>query len=700
MAVIRNVNTGYDMNSKRIPGKLSFEVGEVFSARVVNSNETDGEVSLKLPDGWKFDAKLDGNSENIPEGVLKFQVEGFEQGKLVIKLVSGKDDSGNGKADKNSIEDLLLKQGIKLEDGDYEILSKMIKHNMPLTKENISKIKTLLDFKDKLTTDENYEDNYIEKYLESKKIDIFSDKGKELKATLKSFFDELKNISDEDILSLYENGIELTEENIKSFNKLVKQDSAIYKDISKLKQELENSENYADDELTSNGAAKQSTITEKEVTKSAEVKLDNNIKQNLDKTSLDKTSKEASVKQEVLSRTSGDIEKNQNKNMPSDELPYSEKEAIVKDEAADNFQSLKLDIDNIKNGKDSLIEKAYTLLNDKDEVDKNINSIGKMNIKDILEQTEIDNKNGTYKSGKTENEAVINKASQDINESETLINNKEAKNDFIKSSGTQEKQGEILSKEGVPKEDLSSANINKEVKGNSTDEKANNAGSKINQDTKAGQENISAGTQKHEALEQKALSGNNNSLGEKILLKDILKEQINMKTEEMKNTIRDILDKKTELKPEIYEKVINKLSESVNDFKVFNSISNQYYYLDLPINIRNDQYQCKIIIKDDRKKEKKIDSKNVKFAVSVKTNNLGVVDAYIKVKNIDINIDLRCNGDFIKLLKSEKEKLVKEISSMGYNTSFNVHEKIQDMNLINCREFFEDTDISTINVKV
>ena len=72
-------------------------------------------------------------------------------------------------------------------------------------------------------------------------------------------------------------------------------------------------------------------------------------------------------------------------------------------------------------------------------------------------------------------------------------------------------------------------------------------------------------------------------------------------------------------------------NQKLNDVKLFNSISQQYYYLDLPINVKDNEYQFKLIIKDDRKKGKKIDSTNVKIATSIKTINMGTVDAYIKI---------------------------------------------------------------------
>ena len=67
------------------------------------------------------------------------------------------------------------------------------------------------------------------KYMESKNISPDSNEGNKVKDTLKGFFSELKNISEDDIVTLFENNIDLTEENIKSFNNIFKGSSLYIK---------------------------------------------------------------------------------------------------------------------------------------------------------------------------------------------------------------------------------------------------------------------------------------------------------------------------------------------------------------------------------------------------------------------------------------------------------------------------------------
>ena len=168
----------------------------------------------------------------------------------------------------------------------------------------------------------------------------------------------------------------------------------------------------------------------------------------------------------------------------------------------------------------------------------------------------------------------------------------------------------------------------------------------------------------------------------------------------MKNIIKTVLEQKNEMKPEAYNNLIQTLDKNINDFKVFNSMSNQYYYLDLPINLDSHEYECKLMIKDERKKGKKIDSTDVKIAASVNTISMGTVDAYIKVNNSNMNIDIKCDGHWTKLLDIGKDKILSDLSDMGYNVHIKVSERKKEMNITNCREFFGDNNLGMINVKV
>lgn len=526
MAGIWNVNSVNNVEARKILSKLSFTVGENFLARVVNLDKVTGEVLLKLLDGWQFSAKLQKPLDHLQEGLLRFEVEGFEDGKLQIKVLNNKKQDD---LQKNTIDSQLEGKGINVSKDDYALLDKMVKHEIPLTKENISNIKTLVDFRGKISSNPEEENAFIAKYMDSKGISADSTEGIKVKETLKAFFNQLKNISEDDIVTLFENNIDLTEDNIKSFNNIFKGSSAIYNDI---KNKLANLINH--EQNTSGLASKE----------------------------MNKINNEAAPSDTAVPKE---------KNQSDSKSIIDTKQNIIMSGSAEKQIGMK-DIEG---------------------------SIGSL-------------KDNDFKVHKDSNEVKIN-----------IGDNHEA------------------DLEKITKKPLTIDDIAKNIK-----------------------------------------------------------EQISTKTEEMKNIIKTVLEQTSEAKPESYSNIIQTLDKSINDFKVFNSMSNQYYYLDLPINLDNHEYECKLMIKDERKKGKKIDSTDVKIAASVNTIHMGVVDAYIRVNKNNMNIDIKCDGTWMKLLDIGKDKILGDISSMGYNVYVNVAEREKEMNITNCRDFFGDNNLGMINVKV
>ena len=436
MPGIDNINNVNNLDSKRVVSKLSFEVGEVFEAKVVEVKDQGNEVILKTSDAWQFTANAKIPLDSLPKGLVKFKVVGYEDGKLQIVIVSDKVE-GTSYQEK-SIQMVLKQQNLSLCKADLEILKSMVSHDIPLTKENISAVKTIIDFKEKVSANIEEEDTFISKYLQSKGVNVNSVQGKNINQLLKGFFSELKKTSIEDLVTLKENGIDITEDNLKSFNRVFKEDTGLYKKIT-----------------------------------------DN-------------------INKEVL-------------------------------------------IDNVK-----------------------------------------------LKDGNKGNEIV------------------------------------------------------------------------------KGME-IAKGSQ----------------------LAENIKSEIAQKTNFMKDVIKSMSEGGWSL-----------IKSSINDIKVFNTVSNQYYYMDLPININQKQYECKLLIKDDRKKGKKIDSKNVKMFVSVKTINMGKVDAYIKVSDRNVSIDLKCNQNFIKDIQNDNYKLVSTLQGMNYNVNLKIEKQGYDANIVTTREFFQDNALGSINVMV
>lgn len=565
MAGIWNINSVYDTTTKMVSRKLSFEVGQNFLARVVNLDKLTGEILLKLLDGWQFSAKLQDSIEKLPEGLIRFEVDGFQDEKLQLKMVTSNDNKKKT-TEKDPINAFLKEKSMSLSDSDYDVLNKMVKHNIPLTKDNVSDVKTMLDFAKKIRSDETEENGFIEKYIQSKNVDIQSGKGTQIKNTLKSFFNELKNLTEDDLLVFFENNIDLTEDNIKSFNNVFKGESTIFKDVKYIEDKLKNTE-YGN------------SNTE-------------NIKSENEKIASNNTD---------------------NKNI------------LEKDQKINNMLDNRKTVENIQENNKELSGKQNGKLSNSEEAQKELNK--------QEEGTQIGEIDEKLETGIEDN----------------LSNNIKNSKEVVKTSIGKDKE--------------------------------------VTQETKTN--NI--------------IKDKNILLDKQDSIEDIsknIKDQISVKTEEIKNVVKTFLEQKNELDPKVYNNVMQALDKNVNDFKIFNSMSNQYYYLDLPINVEKHEYQCKLMIKDERKKGKKIDSTDVKIAASVNTVNMGVVDAYIKVNNNNMNLDIKCSEEWIKVLDKGKELILSKLSDMGYNVYANVSEREKEMNITNCADFFDDNSLNAIDKKV
>lgn len=555
MAGILQINNSQSIDPKKTHKKLSFTVGEQIIARVGSIDKLTNEAVLKLLDGWQFSAQLKEPITSTPEGIVKFQVEGYENGKLILKMLSASIEE----AKENILSDTLEEQGINIKYEDYSIIEKMLKYKMSLTKENISRIKSLLDFQGKILADSKEENNFIMKYLDNKGIDINSEKGQNISDKLKGFFNEFKNMKLDEVMTFIENHIPLTEENIKSFNKLNKEPMSLYKDIIGLKGELIKDSN--------------SGIAPKGI---------------------------------------------------QEDLEFLSTNGFIKEESTGDNKL----ITPFKTS--AYIQNAYET-NEIKEIDK----------KEILKRL-LDI--GDSEESKVD-DGVINGIGKNSAEDETITN--EGKGSY---KGTNVAEGESLIEDNLQSKNLKEMSI------------------KLN--------------------------------GEKIETSQKVKDQVESKIREMQEIIRGAVEESNS-SSETASKFIQSLQTKINDFKMFNSISNQYYYLDVPINLKDKEYPCKLIIKDDRKKGKKIDSTNVKFVATVKTVNIGVVDAYIKVNNNTLNINIKSEKSWVKVLEIGKSKIEKTLNNMGFITNVKFEEKEQEeVNLVQCRDFFEDSDFTRINLMV
>ncbi|HEY8892016.1 MAG TPA: hypothetical protein VIM70_17395 [Clostridium sp.] len=672
MSIISNISILQNPEAKKAFSKLSFEAGERFNAKIVSSGQQDGEVNLKLLDGWQFPAKLDKALDQTMDGsVLKFEVEGFEDGKLKIKLVNGDKD---GKIVENDILET-TPNGKPLSDNktDALIFEKMIKHDIPLTKENVSDIKNLIDFREKISLNPSKEDIFIDKYLNSRNIDVNSEKAIEITKQLKNFFNALKNLDIDEILLFKENNIELTKGNFESFIKLFKGESAVYNNLKDINDYLLNSD------TTKNTIKNIETPSIKQYQNSSELKGF----QEDDFINFKFTNNNKEMKPDkIFNNNEQIVDKTKNSNNPVDIKNSKQIITLINEELKSlNINNKILNIDN----------KVLNSIINNLKWDENINS----------------NDNFKLQNGSSFNNDTIKTLVDKIIKTEQivlspenhlkLIGNLEEKLNINQNASTSKNLETINSKENIPQNKLQKETVSEIGLDNK-----NAINTKVNGYGKNNSLNEIINMIKKELNISSTDSIINNP---KIDIQNsntdtLIKEQIKIKTDEIKNIVKLIIENKLNLKPETYEKVMQVFDQKLNDIKIFNSISEQYYYLDLPINVKENEYQLKLIIKDDRKKGKKIDSKNVQIATSVKTINMGTVDAYIKINNNNMNIDIKCNEFFVKVLDLSKEKLNKELSNLNYKVSIKVNNKTNEFTLANCGKFFDDRSFNKINIKV
>jgi hypothetical protein len=578
LAGIWNINSTYNVNNKKISAKLSFEVGEKFSARIMQLNRSTGEILLKLLDGWQFSGQLE-NFQNILENqLIRLEVEGFEDGKLKLRIVNSGENSNNS----SDLISLFIKENdLNFSSEDYDLIDKMVKRDIPLTKDNISNIKSILEFIDKVKQNPAEQDAFIQKYLASKNLSPNSEEGNFVNTTLKNFFGQLKNMTTGDLLTFIENNLELSEDNIKSFNSIFKNQGAIYSEVKTMGQLLP-------------------------------------------KHIVQESSQFQNLSKSIVNSTADDQMNAVGKNQSVVQLQEASKN-VVNSPADEQV--------NVYGKNQSAVQQG-----EKD------NTGEKMNILKILDHAQKPD------SGENAGEKINikNKSIETLNQGE--VNNNAAADSGEKGIGKD--SGTIL---GSFVKDKIMPHISRKD-----------------------------GMLNREDIDQ--IAGQ-------------IKDEINIKTNDMKDIIKGILDQKNNGKNDSSENINYVLNNNINDFKIFNTISNSYYYMDLPINLNQKNYQCKLIIRDERGKGKKIDSTNVKIAASISTENMGVVDAYLSVSNYNMDIDIKCNKKWLGLLDRGREKILESLSDIGYNIDVKFHEKVEDMNISTCREFFQDNEMGIINTK-
>jgi hypothetical protein len=636
MPGIWNINNGYNVNTKKISSKLTFEVGERFTGRVVAKGDGK-DITIKLSDGWQFIAELDDNVKLEDLKLIKFQVDGFSNGKLKLKLVQGSSDEEETNGDE-SFQEIIQKEGLSKD--DIDILKKMVRNNISLTKDNINDIKGLIQFSEKIKANPKEIDNFIQTYLQSKDIPVNSEQGQAAKDVLSKFFAEFEKMTPDDILAFVENNLDFSEENITSFNNLFKGGSSIEQILIKISDSLNISEGN----------------------------LDNNF--------------EDIINNKIISKDEGELTKNtlDTTTALASKL-YNENDPLTR--------------------KINVLDVLKTLAGNEDS------ELGTIQKNGNLENNDVNIEEVTLPESlmeKLDDQEAVDLIKNAIGESLTTNDGAKTQAERLIESTNKSKLEGILSKlEGTDvKLTDSEFKAFSQILSNKTQGKEANQGNSINANTVIEPKEVTTNITKESSIFKESIEKLNNNadlLKGNLDNKELIKTEMKDKIDNIRDIVKNLIAQ-TELKDDGYEKVMNLIKSNINDIKVFNSISNEYYYLNIPVNANNQEYPCQLIIKDNRKDGKKIDKTNTKMVLSVKTVNLGEVDGYLTMKENRIDVNLKCESEFTSVLNNNKSKLANGLSTLGLFVNVNVSVKDKPVDLVSCRNFFNDLTISAIDIKV
>ncbi|WP_308000974.1 hypothetical protein [uncultured Clostridium sp.] len=566
-------------------GNYDFKQGDTLKGIVVKHDAESNEVTIKLTNGMEIEAEIQGDVE-LKGGILKFEVTEFKDNTLFLKLSDNKADVIQGEASKkitDEIMNFIIKEGLKKE--DYNMLKAMVKYNIPLTRENITTVKSVLEFSGKMNNNPQEIKSFINTYLNSRDIVVNSREGLQIAQKLYEFFKAFSKADLQEVLLFLENNIEFTKENLDSFNKLFNSENTMEKVIDEVNEEIGKAI-AIEEELLSENTVEQSL---KQITlKNGDEYTGKGKGTEVGKTIMATLVKESSKSHSINDNIVKDIIKNH---------------SITDDDAKEIIKLMKND-SNYVMSKETLKENI-------------LKHTGREVVLNDVEAKSL--------------EAIINKEvikDKDINFIKSLFNNIESKQ----------------------------ISVAKELESNDIRENIFN------------------------------ISKN-------------LAKNVTEKSEGAKEVIRNIISSLKESNGNSTQ-ILNIMKSSINDLKLFNKINDQYYCLDIPVNFKENEYPCKLIIKDDRKNGKVIDSTNFKVAVSVKTVKLGTVDALLDVKNRNIDIQLKCDKNVMNLFVISKDKLKDIVESSGFSTKIEVVERTEKLQLLSCREFFNDNNIAVVDITV
>ncbi|AWZ47793.1 hypothetical protein C3495_02550 [Clostridiaceae bacterium 14S0207] len=639
MAKVQGINYLNYVDKKKLQSKISFNIGEKFTAKVSEMDQESGEATLKLNNGWVIKGKIKNPSEFMEGKALKLEVKDFVDDELQLTVVK---EEGN-KEIEGSLQKVLKAVNLEPTKENLALLEKMLKHDITLSKDNIFDVKNLLDLKERLLQGSDEQDKLIKLILDKNNVLESSPEGKFISDTLKEFFETLKNTSDDLLISLKENNLDICKENIDSLKLIEKGEGVIFKDLENITASLE--------KVISEEGKLSNSLDETLGNKNIGGNLDFNIGEEVSFQNIFNSQEDVDIS-DFINKIQQNIEKNSS------------------DHIYKNIGNVNKEV--VQEGNSNIFKE-----NDKIEVNTEENNITFSN----KEESNILNKE--YINGIEEN--FLNK-----DEIENSIK------DFLKD--ITEKENTVEPKVTQDKQSIKDTDSMRNLSGLSKIlEGDNSIKDTIIKELDLEKEFNLSDSIKNTNLKDLDLSDDVKKI---ITSSEKIKNEIENKISELKRLINKVVELDSKIDKISERAILQELRTPINNVKIFNSLTNQYYYLDTPLKLMEKEFPFKLIIKNQNKEKKKFDSKCIKIFASVKTLNMGSIDNYINVNNESMEVKISCNKEFMKILNKHKDRLIKTLNGIGYYSNVIIEEKKEEVTIVNSAKFFEDQSFMAINTLI
>jgi hypothetical protein len=150
------------------------------------------------------------------------------------------------------------------------------------------------------------------------------------------------------------------------------------------------------------------------------------------------------------------------------------------------------------------------------------------------------------------------------------------------------------------------------------------------------------------------------------------------------------------------DSLMNKIEMIQNTLSFLDDLTDINSYIQIPLKIFDKKSKGELFVLKRDKNKKKIDPKDVSMVISLDTENIGVVDSIINVKNKNISVNMAVSEKkVVNAFKKGQQKLYKMLNSKGYNlVDFKCKLKSEEINLVNFERIVRTENNKNIKNKI